>query len=294
MNLEQKDAEMNIPPPRRRALVTGGSRGIGRGIALVLAAEGYDLAITYATRQQQAEEVAAEIRTRYGRRCCIIQGDLSQPDVARLVVEEAVAGLGGLEVLVNNAGVTRYNPGIDDDMEQLELLIALNFKAALQASATATRHMIERGIGGSIINITSTRAERAYPEDAYYGGLKAALKRTTESLALKYAPYNIRVNCVAPGATAAPELQQNNAFLGALAARIPLRRIGTPEDVGQAVAWLASEKASYITGITLRIDGGLILPGMPERDLTSPATTCGTIRKDPPTAAASEPAGEKQ
>ncbi len=293
MNPEQKDAD-KTPVTTRRALVTGGSRGIGRGIALVLAAEGYDLAITYATQRQQAEAVAAEIKDRFARRCCIIQGDLSLPDVAREVVEKAAAELGGLELLVNNAGVTRFNPEVDEDMEQLELLFNLNFKAVLQASATAARHMIDRGAGGSIINITSTRGERAYPDDAYYGGLKAALKRATESLALKYAPYNIRVNCVAPGATASLELQQQHPYLAALAARIPLRRLGTPEDVGQTVAWLASYKASYITGITIRIDGGLILPGMPEWDVPDNAVPWGAKRNAAQKAGLAKPEGTNQ
>ncbi len=250
----------------RKALVTGGSRGIGRGIARVLAAEGYDIAITYASQREQAEAVAEEIRARFGRFCVVIQASLELEDVPGATVQTAFRELGGLDVLVNNAGITRFNEGIDEDAAKLNAVVDLDFKAYMLATAAAARLMVDRGVRGAIVNITSSRAERAYPEDAFYGAVKAAVKRATESLALKYAPHGIRVNCVAPGATVEPERQQAHPHLARLASRIPLGRIGTPEDVGQAVAWLVSDKASYVTGITLRVDGGLILPGMPEHD----------------------------
>ncbi len=250
----------------RKALVTGGSRGIGRGIAKVLAAEGYDIAITYAGHREQAEAVAEEIRTRFGRVCIVIQASLERQDVPGAAVQTAFRALDGLDVLVNNAGITRFNEGIDEDVEMLNAVVDLDFKAYMLASSAAARLMVDHGVRGAIVNITSSRAERAYPEDAFYGAVKAAVKRATESLALKYAPHGIRVNCVAPGATVEPERQQAHPHLARLASRIPLGRIGTPEDVGQAVAWLVSDKASYVTGITLRVDGGLILPGMPEHD----------------------------
>ena len=250
----------------RKALVTGGSRGIGRGIARVLAAEGCDVAITYASQREQAEAVAEEIRARFGRTCAVIQASLEQEEVPGATVQTAFRELGGLDVLVNNAGITRFSDEIDEDVEKLNAVINLDFKAYMLASAAAARLMVDHGVRGAIVNITSSRAERAYPNDALYGAVKAAVKRATESLALKYAPHGIRVNCVAPGATVAPEVQQAHPHFARLASRIPLGRLGTPEDVGQAVAWLVSDKASYVTGITLRVDGGLILPGMPEHD----------------------------
>ena len=139
----------------------------------------------------------------------------------------------------------------------------------MQAAAT---QMVRAKISGSIINITSTRAERAYPCDAVYGGVKAALNRASQSAALDLAPYGIRVNCVAPGAIAVRSkeyLQKLSIipvdFWDELGTRIPLGRSGTPEDIANAVAFLASDQASYITGEILRVDGGLILPGMPEQ-----------------------------
>jgi glucose 1-dehydrogenase len=114
---------------------------------------------------------------------------------------------------------------------------------------------------GSIIHITSTRAHRAYPYDSIYGSMKAALTRASETMALEFAPYGIRVNCVAPGAIARETNTEHGNKLGK---KIPLGRMGTPADIGNAVAWLCSDEASYITGTTLRVDGGLIIPGMPE------------------------------
>lgn len=138
-------------------------------------------------------------------------------------------------------------------------------------SKYAVREMIAQGIPGNIIFITSSRGERAYPKDSIYGSMKAALIRAAQSLALEWAPHGIRVNCVAPGATVhKPDQSAEDEPLGR---KIPLGRLGTPSDIGEAIAWLCSDAASYITGINLRIDGGLILPGMPED--TSPEAGYG-------------------
>ena len=135
----------------------------------------------------------------------------------------------------------------------------------------ASSYFVKNKIKGNIINITSSRGQRAYPEDGIYGGLKAGLNRAIESFALDMASYGIRINNVAPGAIrirSNEELSNQNDipidFWDKLGSRIPLERCGTPDDIAQAVIFLASEKASYITGVTLRVDGGLILPGMPE------------------------------
>jgi glucose 1-dehydrogenase len=250
----------------KKALVTGASRGIGKGIALAMASEGYDLCITYSKSKDEAESVAATIRNAHGRRCIILHADMDKENDPGRVVERAASELGQIDVLVNNAGKTIFEPITEMTEENLNYLINLDFKAYLLAARAASKHMIERQIKGSIINITSTRGKRAYPGDAVYGGMKAALERAMESIALDLAPYGIRVNCIAPGAIRVRDTVEAKKFYESLSKRIPLGREGVPSDIGNAVVWLASEKASYITGTTLKIDGGLTLPGMPERE----------------------------
>ncbi|UUZ80238.1 SDR family oxidoreductase [Paenibacillus sp. P26] len=248
----------------KTALVTGAAVGIGKGIAFTLASRGYDLAISYYTEEGEAEEVSRTIKRDYGRACFAIQGDLTKADTPARLVEEAVRELGALHVLVNNAGLTIMGRITDFKPADLDYLLFLNFRAPLLMMQAASRHMIERQIPGSIVNITSTRGERAYPGDAGYGGTKAALARASQSAALDLAPYGIRVNCVAPGATMSREGAERNEFYHALGRKIPLGRMGSTRDIGETVAWLVSEQAAYITGTTIRVDGGLILPGMPE------------------------------
>lgn len=257
---------------KKTALVTGASRGIGRGIALALAREGYDLAVSYATRKDEAESLAIEVRERYGRDCFFFQASLEKRGAGEELMKKSIESLGHLDLLVNNAGLTIFGELQEIKDEDLDLLLALDFRNYVVMMRGAARHMIENGICGSIINITSSRGERAYPGDGIYGAMKAGLNRAVQSFALDVSPYGIRINNVAPGAIAVrtPEENRKNGeekrtkFYNELGARVPLKRMGTPEDIAQAVVYLASEKASYLTGVTIRVDGGLILPGMPE------------------------------
>ncbi len=245
----------------KTALVTGASRGIGKGIALAMAAQGYDVAITHYDEKEEAEQVAHSIESDYGRACAVFQGNLAEADTAGRFVEQTVNRFGKIDALVNNAGVTILSKMTDMSLTDIDYLLHLNFRAPLLAMQAAARHMIAGNLRGSIVNITSTRGERAYPLDAVYGGVKAALARASQSIALELAPHGIRVNCVAPGATM---VRDHRPFYDALGRKIPLGRMGTPSDVAQAVVWLLSDQASYVTGATIRVDGGLILPGMPE------------------------------
>jgi glucose 1-dehydrogenase len=248
---------------RKTALVTGGSSGIGQGIAAVLAEEGYDVAITYGKNPDGAEHTRAGIEA-LGRRCLTYQTNLQEPDAPERVVKQSIEDLGHLDLLVNNAGRSTRESVLTCTAEHLDMLYGLNFRAYVLAAGAAARHMVLNGVHGSIIFITSSRAERAYPGDFLYGGLKAAIRRACESMAMDLAPHGIRVNCVAPGATVVRE--DNGRWQEALGVRIPAGRLGTPRENGHVVAFLASEKAAYITGVTVRVDGGLILPGMPESD----------------------------
>ncbi len=256
----------------KKAAVTGASRGIGRGIALRLAEAGYDVAVCYATKKEDAEALAAQIDKEYGRRCFIRQASLEKEGEGPAFVQWAAEVLGGLDLFVNNAGVTLLDSILTMKTEDIDYLIALNFRNYLLCAQAAARIMVKNKTEGSIISITSSRGQRAYPGDAVYGGIKAGLNRATESMALDLAPYGIRVNVVAPGAIrirTREELEKQRPgmpsdFWDKIGERIPIPRSGMPTEVGDAVVFLASEKAAYITGVVLRVDGGLILPGIPE------------------------------
>ena len=256
----------------KKAIITGASRGIGKGIAMCLAAEGYDLAISYASKKEEAEKVAEQIRETYHTRCLIYQAALQEKGAGKALFDRAVADLGGLDLLVNNAGLTIFESLQEIKEETLDLLINLDFKNYILMMREAANYMIASGTKGNIINITSSRGEQSYPEDGLYGGLKAGLNRAICSFALDVSQYGIRINNVAPGAirirTREELIEGGNVamadFWDELGNRIALGRSGLPEDIGHTVAFLASDKASYITGTTLRVDGGLILPGMPE------------------------------
>ncbi|WP_054956908.1 SDR family NAD(P)-dependent oxidoreductase [Paenibacillus dakarensis] len=253
------------------ALITGAGIGIGRGIAKVLAEKGYRLALTYRSSEEDIRKVEEDISHIYGKAPLIIQSDLTIREEAESVVKKTVEELGRIDLLVNNAGVGNHSILTEMDEDDIDTTINLDYRAPMLLSKYAVKEMIAHHIPGNIIFITSSRGERAYPKDSIYGGMKAALIRSAQSLALECAPYGIRVNCVAPGATVI-RLNQN-AEEEPLGKKIPLGRIGTPSDIGEAIAWLSSNAASYITGINLRIDGGLILPGMPED--TSPEAGYG-------------------
>mgnify|MGYP006290495365 FL=1 len=256
---------------QRTALVTGGSSGIGRGIALALAEHGYRVAFTFGRNRAGAEETAALIADKGMSPGIFLEAKLDQPGAAEAMVAAAAEKLGGqLDVLVNNAGRTILGHTLQMETRRLDYLINLNYRSYIVAAQEAARLMAAQGTGGNILFITSSRGESAHPCDGAYCGLKAAVSRTAESMALDLASYGIRVNCIAPGATRTRvSSDRRNESTEEFASRIPLRRLGTPEDIGEAAVWLCSDAASYITGQTLVIDGGLSLPGMPERRRSS-------------------------
>ena len=265
----------------KAAFITGASRGIGAGIARTLAEQGYDLAITYSSKEEEARELQREVEA-MGRRCFVYQASLEERDVPEAVTKQAIRDLGRIDTLVCNAGLTRLESLMQLTDEIFDLLVNLNFRAYVYCSRTIARHMIKHGIRGSIIYISSTHGSRAYQRDGMYGALKAALNRIVESFALDLAPYGIRINSVAPGATQVrfgEDLKRGNWY-DAIGPRIPLGRVGQPNEIGEAVAFFADEaRSGYITGQTLRIDGGLIIPGMPEHP-EAPPWIYGKVEKD--------------
>ena len=247
----------------KNAFVTGGSRGIGRGIVRMLSDAGYDVAFTYNSQLNEAGSLKAELEEK-GRRCFFYQASLEHPGTAESVTARAIQDLGAIDLLVCNAGLTRHNDLLHLEGEFIDFLYNLNYRSYLLCAKVAANDMVSRGEKGNIIFIASTRGIRAYPEDSIYGGLKAALIRSVESMALDMAPHNIRVNCVAPGATAVRGSFTPDELSGRLGKKIPLGRMGTPDEVGRLVRFIASDEAAYMTGNTIKLDGGLILPGMPE------------------------------
>ncbi|NLB90167.1 MAG: SDR family oxidoreductase, partial [Clostridiales bacterium] len=198
---------------------------------------------------------------------------LNTPGEGKKLFDKGIEFLGGLDLMVNNAGVTYFEGLLDLTEEKMDYMLNLNFRNYILMMHESALYMAKHGVKGSIINITSSRSQQAYPEDGVYGGIKSGLNRAIESFALDVAPYGIRINNVAPGAIRIRKPEEIKDFgvdlpidfWDALGERIPLGRSGLPEDVANAVAFLASQEASYITGVTLRVDGGLILPGMPEQ-----------------------------
>ena len=229
------------------ALVTGGSRGIGKAIALELARAGAVVVVGYRTGAEEAEAVAAEAGGR------AVQADVSDPEQAARLVEEA----GDLDVLVNNAGITRDGLIARMSDEDWRTVLDTNLGGAFNTCRAASRGMMRRR-RGSIVNVTSVVGVRGNPGQANYASSKAGLIGLTKSLARELGSRGVRVNAVAPGyvETALTEVL-NDDQRGAIFANTPLNRLGKPADIAGAVRFLASDEASFITGEVLLVDGGL-------------------------------------
>jgi len=240
------------------ALVTGGSRGIGRAIALRLGQQGADVAVC-ARNVEAAGEVASEIEG-LGRKCLVRACDVADAEQAGALIASTIEELGQLDILVNNAGVTRDNLLMRMKEEDWDEVLAINLKGAFNCARAAVRPML-KARGGRIVNITSVVGLQGNAGQANYAASKAGLIGLTKSLARELASRGITANAVAPG------LVPETGMTGELAAEVqqqmlsavPLGRAGTPEDVAHAVAFLASEQAAYITGQVLAVDGGMVM-----------------------------------
>jgi len=239
------------------ALVTGTSRGLGRGIALGMARHGADLVLT-SRKLDLNLELAEEIRA-MGRRALPLQTDIMRVDEIYVTVEKAVAEFGAINILVNNAGTNPIRvTAVEVEEWSWDKILDTNLKGLFFFSQAIARHMVERG-GGKIINISSAAAAAGTPLGSVYGASKAGVNHLTRTMALELAPHGINVNAIGPSffevglseyVTKSEELKQ------ALEARTPLGRLGRVEELVEAVVYLASDAADYITGQVLYLDGG--------------------------------------
>jgi len=243
---------------KKIALVTGASRGIGRGIALQLGREGWDVCVNYIQQKEAAEAVAAELRA-MGRRAMVHQADVADGEAVAAMVRAAEQELGPISLLVNNAGIAGQCLFQDVTDEMWNRYMAVNLGGARNTIRAVLPRMIHEK-EGCIINISSMWGLRGASCEVTYCCTKAALIALTRSLALELAPSHIRVNCVAPGVIDTDMVQVlGQETLDALAEQTPLGRLGTPEDIAHAVAFFASDKASFLTGQVLTADGGFIV-----------------------------------
>jgi NAD(P)-dependent dehydrogenase (short-subunit alcohol dehydrogenase family) len=245
-----------LPLIGKFALVTGASKGVGRGIALELARQGADVAVNYNSDAAGAESTAAEIRA-LGRRAPTVQADVSSSAQVDAMFERILAEFGRLDILVNNAGIQTWKPLLELTEEEWDRVLDVNLKGCFLCTQRAARRMKEAG-GGVIINIGSGCNKWPFPNLVNYTASKGGIEQFTKVAAVELGPYRIRVNCVAPGAIEIERTRQEAGdYAGTWSRLTPLRRIGLPSDVGAAVAFLCEDRAEFITGQTIWVDGGL-------------------------------------
>lgn len=243
----------SLPLSGKRVLVTGGARGIGAAIVRRLAADGADVAITYEKSADIAEALAEEIR-KTGRKATALQADAGTPAGARTAVDGTVAALGGLDVVVNNAGIARMGAFVDQPLEEIDALLNVNVRGVLLTTQAALKHIPD---GGRIITIGSNVGERVpFGGLTVYATTKSALESFTKGLARELGPRQITVNLVRPGPTDTDMNPADGPLAGSVLPGLALARYGQPAEIAAAVAFLAGPDASYVTGTGILVDGG--------------------------------------
>jgi len=252
----------------KNVLVTGGTSGIGQAIAVRFAEHGANVAINYRQRPEDAAETEAQVeacveRMRgHGVRDMLVGGDVSEEVEVIGMVAETIAGLGGIDVLVNNAGIQVSSPSHELSAEDFDSVLAVNLRGAFLCAREVIRHFLDEEKHGSIVNVSSVHQRIPKPRYLGYSVSKGGMQNLTTTLALEYAGHGIRVNGIGPGATVTPI---NSAWIDdpekreQVTSHIPLGRAGDADEMAGVAAFLASDDAAYITGQTLYVDGGLTL-----------------------------------
>lgn len=247
---------MALPLEGKAALVTGASKGIGKGIAIELARQGCDVAVNFNSDVAGAEGTASEIRG-MGRSAVTVHASVSDAAQVDAMFAQTLGGLGRLDILVNNAGTQVFRPLLDLTEEEWDRVIDTNLKGCFLCTQRAARHMKETG-GGRIVNIGSGCNKAPFPGLVSYTASKGGIEMFTRVAAVELGRYGITVNCVAPGSVEVERTKHEAGNYAATWSKLtPLGRVGTTEDVAHAVAFLASAEAGFITAQTIFVDGGL-------------------------------------
>ncbi|HXV97979.1 MAG TPA: glucose 1-dehydrogenase [Anaerolineae bacterium] len=252
----------------KNVLVTGGTSGIGQAIAVRFAQEGANVAINYRSMAEEAAETEAQVHTcvqkvqQHGVKDVLVQGDVSKEEDVVSMIQAVVERLGGLDILINNAGIQIPADSHEIDMERFDRVLAVNLRGAFMCAREAIKHFLAQDKPGVIINISSVHQVIPKPRFLSYSISKGGMQNLTRTLALEYAGRKIRVNGIGPGATITPI---NRAWVDdpvkseMVLQHIPMGRAGTADEMGAVATFLASDEAAYITGQTLFVDGGLTL-----------------------------------
>lgn len=244
---------------KKTALVTGSSKGIGKAIVLALAEQGYDVAINCSGSLAAALETQKECE-QFGVKAIVIVASVATSEGRQKLYDEFFAAYDHIDLLVNNAGITRMVPFLETSEELFDEVINLDFRGSYFLSQKFAQSMVDGKVEGCIVNITSIHQEIQFPFASVYGPCKAALGKLTKHMALELARHKIRVVTVAPGCTINEPERRTLPRTIQLGERIPMKRWGEGSEIADAIVFLASEKAAYITGVTLPVEGGVMLP----------------------------------
>jgi glucose 1-dehydrogenase len=253
------------------ALVTGGSLGIGRATALALAKAGAAVGVNYRSSADQAKEVVDTIASAGGK-AIALQADVADYDAVEAMVARCAEAFGKLDIAVSNAAYSDRDIFYEQNLKEFRRTVDVTLWGAFHTLRAATRQMVQQGHGGSIIMVSSPHAFIAAPRAMAYNLSKAAVEHMAKTAAIEVAEHRIRVNIIQPGWTDTPgELKfASRETLDTAGAKIPLGRLGTPEEMGEAIAFLVDPRNSYITGAALLIDGGISLPWWANRGSAAP------------------------